>query len=74
MWDICAGVTRDRLGNFSKVGSAFRAFLVSPDDPSGRLDNEPEIGETSPCLGVEEGGSSDFISTSPSFLPSGFSS
>jgi hypothetical protein len=63
MYGSCCGVTLEIFCSLSEVVSFFRegGLLVST-----KLDIEPEIGETSPCLV----GSSVFISTSPSFLSS----
>jgi hypothetical protein len=72
----CAGVTREKLGSLSNDGSVFRESLEGAGGgllSSARLEIEPFIGDMSPCF-VGDDGSSDFISTSASFLTSTFSS
>jgi hypothetical protein len=61
----CAGVTREKLGRISNVGSVFLVALeVDELLSSARFDMERFIGEMSPSL--EGNGSSTSISRSPS--------
>lgn len=61
----CAGVTREKFGRISKMGSVFLAVLeVEALLSSARFDMERLIGEISPSLAGD--GSSTSISRSPS--------